>query len=195
MADVPLVNQADMVDGDHNISPQMRRIEASFKASLKGYNRKINCFFFILVAFNVVALAVVLGVVLDHYWTSNDKMAKLSANHQLLDDRLTELSSNLSNLSASHQSLADELSNELSNLSASHRSLSNEVTMLSKTLSDLSASHESLSRKLAALSGRLSESLKDLNSELSTHSSSSIFSYISSLLLQIIAKFTKTLTK
>ena len=191
MADVPLINQADVVDGDHNISPQMRRIEASLKASLKDYNRKINGFFFILMAFNVVALAVVLGV----YWTSNDKMAKLSANHQLLDDRLTELSSNLSNLSASHQSLADELSNKFSNLSASHQSLSNEVTMLSKTLSDLSASHESLSRKLATLSGRLSESLKDLNSELSTHSSSNIFSYISSLLVQIIAKFTKTLTK
>ena len=187
MADAPLVNQADMVDGDHNISPQMRRIEALFKASLKGYNRKINSFFFILLTFNVA----VLGVVIHHYW-------KLSTNHQLLDDRLTELSSNLSDLSDSHQLLADEitkLSSKLSNLSASHRSLSNEVTMLSKTLSDLSASHESLSRKLDTLSGRLSESLKDLNSELSTHSSSSIFSYISSLLLQVVTKFVKTLTK
>ena len=184
MADAPLVNQADMVDGDHNISPQMRRIEASFKASLEGYNRKINSFFFILLTFNVV----VLGVIVHHYW-------KLSANHQLLDDRLTELSSNLSNLSASHQSLADEVSSKLSDLSASHRSLNDEVTMLSKTLSDLSASHESLSHKLDTLSGRLSESLNDLKSELSTHSSSSIFSYISSLLLKIITKFTKTLTK
>ena len=194
MADVPLVNQADMVDGDDNISPQMRRIETSFKASLKGYKRKINTFFFILMTFNVV----VLSVVVHHYWTSNGKLAKLLANHQLLDNRLTALSSKLSDLSGSHQSLGDKvtkLSSELSNLSTSHRSLSDEVTMLSNKFSDLFASHESLDHKLAALSDRLSESLMELNRELSTYSSPSIWSYIYSFLIQIITKFTKTLTK
>ena len=194
MADVPLVNQADIVDGDNDISPQMRRIEASFKASLKAYKRKFTSFFFILVTLNVV----VLSVVVHHYWRLNDKMANLSVNHQLLDNRLTALSSKLSDLSVSHQSLGDKvtmLSSKLSDLSTSHRSLSDEVITLSNKLADLSASHESLDHKLAALSDRLSESLIELNSELSTHSSSSIFSYISSLLLQIITKFVKTLKK
>ena len=46
MADVPLVNQADMVDGDDDISPKMRMIEASFKGNLKDYKRKMNsCFY------------------------------------------------------------------------------------------------------------------------------------------------------
>ena len=67
MADVPLVNQADMVDGD-NIFPKMRMIEALFKGNLKDYKRKMNSWLLIFLSFNVV----VFGVVLHHYCTSSD---------------------------------------------------------------------------------------------------------------------------
>ena len=89
-------NEADMVDGNNRFSLQLRQIEA-LKSNFQDHKNEVKKCLYILLSFNIVVLAVVIGSI----WIAN-------TNHQqIVNDTLSILKKTLNDkLSTHHDKLS-----------------------------------------------------------------------------------------
>ena len=96
-------NGADMVDGNNRFSLRQRQTEALIKANLQDYKNEVKKYLFIMLGFNIVVLAVVIGTVTiansNHQQTLNDT---LSIHQKALNDMLSTLLETLDGKLSTH---------------------------------------------------------------------------------------------